>query len=129
MFGWILLAVIAGIWIGIQLSKIFHREMIKQILKDIGVSTQDLVRAQMHIQQQIKDESKPQEVDVTVEQHSGCYYAYHKHTDEFLGQGEDYVHLLTALQRKLGQGCTVNIDYAMARDIKGFPQIESTRVE
>jgi len=122
MFGWILLAVIAGIWIGIQLSKIFHREMIKQILKDIGVSTADLARAQQHIQQQLIDSAPSKEVNVKVEQHSGCYYAFHEQTDEFLGQGEDYVTLLTALQRKLGSKASVNLTYDVAKDIPGFPQ-------
>ena len=122
MFGWILLAVIAGIWIGIQLSKIFHREMIKQILKDIGVSTADLARAQQHIQQQLIDSAPSKEVNIKVEQHSGCYYAFHEQTDEFLGQGEDYVTLLTALQRKLGSKASVNLTYDVAKDIPGFPQ-------
>ena len=122
MFGWILLAVIAGIWIGIQLSKIFHREMIKQILKDIGVSTADLARAQQHIQQQLTDSAPSKEVNIKVEQHSGCYYAFHEQTDEFLGQGEDYVTLLTALQRKLGSKASVNLTYDVAKDIPGFPQ-------
>ena len=122
MFGWILLAVIVGIWIGIQLSKIFHRELIKQILKDIGVSNYDLQQAQRHIQQQLSEESTSKEVNIKVEQHSGCYYAFHEQTDEFLGQGEDYVTLLTALQRKLGSKASVNLTYDVAKDIPGFPQ-------
>ena len=122
MFGWILLAVIVGIWIGIQLSKIFHRQLIKQILKDIGVSNYDLQQAQRHIQQQLSEESASKEVNIKVEQHSGCYYAFHEQTDEFLGQGEDYVTLLTALQRKLGSKASVNLTYDVAKDIPGFPQ-------
>lgn len=121
MFGWILLALIIGVWIGVELSKIFHRELIKQILKDAGVSNADLARAQQHLQQQIiEDVSK--DVPIKVEQHSGCYYAFHEQTDEFLGQGEDYVTLLTALQRKLGNKATVNLTYDVAKEIKGFPQ-------
>ena len=122
MFGWILLAVIVGIWIGIQLSKIFHRQLIQQILKDIGVSNYDLQQAQRHIQQQLSEESTSKEVNIKVEQHSGCYYAFHEQTDEFLGQGEDYVTLLTALQRKLGSKASVNLTYDVAKDIPGFPQ-------
>jgi hypothetical protein len=119
MFGWILLAVIAGIWIGVELSKIFHAEMIKKILKDIGVSTEDLARAHQHIQKQLADSEPPTEVNINVEQHSGCYYAFRKETDEFLAQGPDYVNLLTALQQKLGNNTVVNLDYEVAKTMKG----------
>jgi hypothetical protein len=118
----ILLALLAGIWIGIQLSKIFHKEMIKQILKDAGVSNHDLIQAQRHIQTQMYEEQTPTEVDINVEQHSGCYYAFRKSNNEFLGQGEDYVSLLTALQQKLGTKSSVNLDYEVAKTMKGFPQ-------
>jgi hypothetical protein len=119
MFGWILLAVIAGIWIGVELSKIFHAEMIKKILKDIGVSTEDLARAHQHIQQQLADSKPATEVNINVEQHSGHYYAFRKETDEFLAQGPDYVNLLTALQQKLGNNTVVNLDYEVAKTMKG----------
>ncbi len=111
------------------MSKIFHRELIKQILKDAGVSNHDLQKAQRHIQQQIIEDTTPQEVNINVEQHSGCYYAFRKENDEFLGQGEDYVTLLTALQRRLGTKTSVNLDYSVARDIKGFPEVKGTKVE
>jgi hypothetical protein len=122
MIVWILLALILGIWIGVELSKLFHKEMIKQILKDAGVSNHDLQQAQRHIQTQMYEEQTPTEVDINVEQHSGCYYAFRKSNDEFLGQGEDYVTLLTALQRRLGTKTSVNLEYDVAKDIPGFPQ-------
>ena len=126
---WILVAFVGGIWAGVQLTKLFHEDMVRKILKDAGVSNTDLRRAQEHIRKQIAEENTPREVDIKVEQHSGHYYAFRKSNDEFLGQGEDYVHLLTALQRRLGTNCTVNLDYTVARDIKGSPAVESTRVE
>lgn len=118
-----------GIITGVNLSKIFHREMIKKILEEAGVSNHDLHQAQRHIQAQLAAEQAPTEVDINVEQHSGCYYAFRKSNDEFLGQGEDYVTLLTALQRKLGTNHTVNLDYSVARDIPGFPEVKGTKVE
>ncbi len=125
----ILLALLAGIWIGIQLSKLFHKEMIKKILKDAGISNHDLIQAQRHIQTQMYEEQAPTEVNINVEQHSGHYYAFRKETDEFLAQGPDYVNLLTALQQKLGTKTSVNLEYDVARDIKGFPEVKGSQVE
>ena len=122
MIGWILLALILGVLIGVELSKLFHKALIKQILKDAGVSSQDLIQAQQHIQTKMYEEQTATDVPIKVEQHSGCYSAFHEQTNEFLGQGEDYVTLLTALQRKLGTGSTVNLTYDVAKDIPGVPQ-------
>ena len=121
MIVWILFALILGVWIGVELSKLFHKTLIKQILKDAGVSSQELVKAQQHIQTKIYEEQTATDVPIKVEQHSGCFYAFHEQTDEFLGQGEDYVTLLTALQRRLGTGSSVNLTYDVAKDIPGFP--------
>jgi len=115
----ILIALLAGIWIGIQLSKLFHKEMVKQILKDAGVSNHDLIQAKRHMQTQMYEEQPTTEVNINVEQHNGHYYAFRKETDEFLAQGPDYVNLLTALQKKLGNKTSVNLDYEVAKTMKG----------
>ena len=118
---WILLALLAGIWIGLQLSKLFHKEMIKNILEESGVTRQELHKVNNHTRE-LMQQQNPQEVNINVEQHSGHYYAFRKENDEFLGQGEDYIHLLTALQQKLGSNTVVNLDYEVAKTMKGYPE-------
>ena len=97
------LVLILGIVIGWRLSSAINRMTMLAIMKDMGITEQQL-KAQM--QKYEGDEVKSPEdelttIEVTLEQHQGQIYAFRKDNDSFLGQGRDRDTLIDDLKSKM----------------------------
>lgn len=96
----ILLALIAGIWIGKTVTNAWNQWTFMEILKDLKISEQDLRRLR---EQQFPEDSPAAAdpvVEIKIEQHQGQLYAFRKDTDEFLGQGTDRDSLIARIAER-----------------------------
>lgn len=79
----------------------------KELLKDLGVSDQQLQKVKARIDRDLQDATgAPEEVELTameikVEQHQGQLYAFRKDNDQFLGQGKNREELIEHLKKNL----------------------------
>lgn len=87
---------------GARTMRLFHTYMIRQILKELGITPDqlkdmeqrlmaDLEKSDPKLAEQLRAEHEPQLpiMKVTVEQHQGTLFAYRADTKEFVGQGTD----------------------------------------
>lgn len=56
-------------------------------------------------------------VSVRIEQHQGCYYAYHTVNDEFVAQGDTPESLLGSMLQRLPEGSTIIVEPGQCSDI------------
>lgn len=104
----ILLALIAGIWIGKTVTNAMNQIAFGQILKDLGVTEQDLKRVKQQLDQQLDpDKTTDEIIEIKLEQHQGQIYAFRKDTDQFLGQGPDREQLIERLQSQFSTRVTL----------------------
>lgn len=97
------LALAAGIYLGFKVCDAYHRHMIMDILKDMGLNDEDRKRLLEHCKREVEqEEAGDQEVvNIKIEQHADCLYAFRKDTDEFLGQGPTPEALIKRLGEKM----------------------------
>ena len=106
----------AGWFLGSRIQWFLDQLTFKQILNDLGVTTQQLTEL---IE---RDDAAPdatvthsagedlEQVEVTLEQHQGVIFAYRKDTQQFLGQGVDQAELITSIKNRM-QGVRLVIDH------------------
>lgn len=116
LIDYITLAVFAmiGMVIGWKASARFHISMFKQLLADLGVTNQQLIKVARNIaatlgveaQEKIREieaEANGQldQIEIKVEKHGDMLYAFRKDNDQFLGQGLNREALVEAMKLKM----------------------------
>ncbi len=102
----ILLTFIFAFWLGSRLKEAFMRMIFRDILKDLGVTEQQLrtlakakdMRLPEDNSKVIEDEIP--EIEIKIEQHQGQLYAFRMDTDQFLAQGIDRESLVANIAEK-----------------------------
>lgn len=82
----LILAFIAGWWLGSKITDLQNQMAFREILKDLGVSHEALKKLRDDHQE---DSQSPEEIDLRIEQHGTELYAFRKDTDQFLAQAKD----------------------------------------
>lgn len=98
------LVLILGIIIGWRLSSAFSRITMFAIMRDMGITEQQLKDQMKKYGHEVDDDAAKDElttIEVTLEQHQGQIYAFRKDTDAFLGQGRDRDSLIDDLKGKM----------------------------
>ena len=99
-----------GCWIGSAVSRAWMSLSFREILRDLGVTESQLrkLAAKNNIQVPVENprDSITGEVTVTpieirIEEHNGCLYAYRLDNNLFLGQGTDRDSLIDTLKENL----------------------------
>jgi hypothetical protein len=112
------LIVVVAFWLGYQTAARFHRNIFREILKELGVTERQLNDLLLRQQQQLTSLT-PQEhaadhdvVEVRLEQVGDVIYAYRKSDNQFLAQGLDADALIATLKLNLCAPCkvVVNVD-------------------
>ncbi len=111
-------AFIVGAVVGFRAAQQFYIEGFRRIISELGVSTQDLLRAARRTagpqalaeldEIESKIELTEDIVEVKLEQHQGQIYAFRKDNDQFLGQGADTDSLIQRLNETM-KPCRVNV--------------------
>jgi uncharacterized protein YneF (UPF0154 family) len=98
----LLLAV--GFYIGYKVNDYINAHMFKDVIKDLNITESQIkqLAAKNGIELEEPQSDVP-EVEVKVEQHSGCYYAYSVNDNEFMGQGTTPQELLQAIKLRFKQ--------------------------
>ena len=88
---------VAGLsfWIGMKLASVWQTIILKELLKDLGITDQQLRElakkhgANLADSDEDSDELVLTEMEIRIEQHAGQLYAYRVEDDFFMGQGAD----------------------------------------
>jgi hypothetical protein len=88
---------VAGLsfWIGMKLASVWQTIILKELLKDLGITDQQLRElakkhgANLADSDEDSDELVLTEMEIRIEQHAGQLYAYRVEDDFFIGQGTD----------------------------------------
>jgi hypothetical protein len=102
-----LLIFVLGFLVGWRLSALFNRMATFSILRDLGITEQQLKQQMKKYEGQLDDdpdsgsEEPLTDIEITLEQHQGQIYAFRKDTDAFLGQGKDRDSLIEDLKSKM----------------------------
>jgi len=103
-----------GFALGVWISGIFHRSVMREFLNELGYDTPEKLR-ELHdkIAQRIVDDEveiatgKPV-VKIRLEQHQGVIFAYREDDSTFIGQGNTREDLIDSIMHRI-RGCTVEI--------------------
>lgn len=108
-----LLGLAVGWVVGSWFTAIKQALAFKDILKDLGVTTEQLTKLKdrMDLEEEEESQTPAREtvVEVKLEQHSGIIYAYRKDNDQFLAQGNDRDKLIEHLNHTFAQGARLII--------------------
>lgn len=101
------LIVVVSFWLGNRWATAFHQKIFREILRELGITEQQLKDLMLRQQQQLAGLT-PQEptadltvVEVRLEQIGDVLYAYRKSDHQFLGQGADQDTLIARLTENL----------------------------
>ena len=119
MEAWLLLVIVGvlGFVLGAKTMNLFHTYMIRNILKQLGITPtqlkqveqrlmQDLDAQDPELAQKIRSEHDARVADqlpvikIKLEQHQGTLFAYRADTEEFVGQGIDRDTLATSIAHR-----------------------------
>jgi len=116
------LIVVVSFWLGNRWATAFHQKIFREILRELGITEQQLKDLMLRQQQQLAGLT-PQEptadltvVEVRLEQMGDVLYAYRKSDHQFLGQGRDRDSLIQRLNQNLTP-CKVVIDREDGADL------------
>jgi hypothetical protein len=95
-----------GYWLGQTVTRIVMGLTFQDILKDLGVTNQQLRRlvepAELpDVNQNTADGTQLTPLEIVLEQDKGVLYAYRKDTRQFLGQGTDQDLLIEGIARRM----------------------------
>ena len=110
------LIVVAAFWLGNRWATNFHQKIFREILRELGVTEQQLKDLMLRQQRQLASLT-PEEhaadltvVEVRLEQMGDVIYAYRKSDNQFLAQGLDADALIATLKLNLCAPCRVVVD-------------------
>jgi hypothetical protein len=96
-----------GYLMGRAVSNWVNTISFREILKDLGVTEQQLEKVKAKIDQDLQEvtgadaEVELTSVEIKIEQHQGQMYAYRLDDDQFLGQGKTREELIEHLKKNL----------------------------
>jgi hypothetical protein len=97
-----------GWYLGSQVTTYLLAQSFKQILQDLGVKNEQLIKLAQDIgadipavNQNTADGDQLTPLEVVLEQHQGVIYAYRKDNKQFLGQGVDQQGLIDSISRRM----------------------------
>ena len=98
--------VLGSFWTMIRQAQAF-----KNILNDLGVTTEQLLKLRDKIEAEEEPQADPRGnvIEVKLEQHQGMIYAYRKDNNQFLAQGTDRDTLIQHLTQTFAQGARLII--------------------
>ncbi len=116
---------VVGFIVGAKCMNLFHTHMIRNILRELGITPQqlkdveqrlmaDLEQQDPQLAQKIRKDHEARVNDslpvmkVKLEQHQGTLFAYRADTEEFVGQGTDRDSLATSIAHRF-KGVRVEI--------------------
>jgi hypothetical protein len=110
---WITLAIFfaLGFWVGNKLTAWLHREVLRDLLNELGVTQEDLIKIQSKMAKRLAEEASDTPVNssdstdrevayITIEKHNDTLYAFRKDTDQFIGQGATAEELIKRIGEK-----------------------------
>jgi hypothetical protein len=96
------IAFVVGCFLGSKVTSIWDRIVFKDLLKDLGVTSQRLAQlAREHGIEPEDAESELTHIDIKIEQAGDQLYAYRVDNDQFLGQGCDREQLIARLKETM----------------------------
>lgn len=118
----LLLAFALGLALGIWVTNLFHKVMIKTVLRDFGFDSEAKVKQlsdqlmedlkttdpEAYAKFQNELDSSKEVIRIRLEQHQGVLFAYREDDSSFVGQGNDQESLITSITHRL-KGVTVEI--------------------
>ena len=116
------LIVVAAFWLGNRWATNFHQKIFREILRELGVTEQQLQELMQRQQRQLAGLTTEEStadltvVEVRLEQDGNQIYAYRKDDSTFLGQGRDRDSLIERLNQNLTP-CRVVIDREDGADL------------
>ena len=117
------LILVVVFWLGYQTAARFHRNIFREILKELGVTERQLNDLMLRQQQQLAGHTSQEStaeldvVEVRLEQMGDVIYAYRKSDDQFLAQGLDADALIATLKLNLCAPCKVVVDVDDGADL------------
>lgn len=99
--------ILGGFVIGLRQAQAF-----KNILNDLGVTTEQLLKLKDRLDREEEPEVKSpldNQIEICLEQHNGMLYAYRKSDSQFLAQGEDRDKLIEHLNHTFANGARLII--------------------
>ncbi len=115
MEAWLLLVIVGvlGFVLGAKTMNLFHTHMIRNILRELGITPKQLRDVEQRLMQDLesqdpelaqklksaKNDSLPV-IKIKLEQHQGTLFAYRADTEEFVGQGVDRDSLATSIAHR-----------------------------
>lgn len=92
-----------GCYLAHKITAAWNHYTFREILKDLGVTEQQLRELASRMGQPLPDAEKIklEEIEIRIEEHAGTLYAYRMDTDQFLGQGPDREGLIQRLTENL----------------------------
>ena len=100
----IIIAFIAGLYIGFKVQDVIMKVTFGKMLADAGVTDKDLSKLIAHWKPKMDPENSSEddleEITIKIEQHSDTLYAFRKDNDQFLGQGATREELIKCLSGK-----------------------------
>jgi uncharacterized protein YneF (UPF0154 family) len=104
------LGCILGVWI----SSIFHRSIMREFLKELGYDTPEKLKElydrlahKLTADNSAAVDGKPV-IKIRLERHQGILFAYREDDSTFLGQGNTREDLVASIMHRI-RGCTVEI--------------------
>ena len=105
---------ILGFWLGWKLQGYLMIGMLKQLLNDLGVTNQQLIKVAkdaaatlgVEAEEKVRElEAKAndglEQIEIKVEKHGEVLYAFRKDNDAFLGQGSNKEQLIEAMSLRM----------------------------
>lgn len=100
---YIILALLAGIWIGWKAQEIMFSMTFGKMLEEAGVTDKDLTKFLDHHKDKLdlEPESELTNLEIRLEKMGDQIYAYRKDDDMFLAQGRDRAELIDRISKRI----------------------------
>jgi hypothetical protein len=98
----IFLAFVVGWIVGSKITSVWNTMVYKELLKDLGVTDQQMKQLAKDSGIEVDDDSDQlEQIEIKIEQVGDQLYAYRVDTDQFLGQGQDREALIQRLTQTM----------------------------
>jgi hypothetical protein len=98
----IFLAFVVGWIVGSKITSVWNTMVYKELLKDLGVTDQQVKQLAKDSGIEVDDDSDQlEQIEIKIEQVGDQLYAYRVDTDQFLGQGQDREALIQRLTQTM----------------------------